>query len=56
MTTLFDYAFRRLWLEVGITRTTVKQDVMTYFYSRTAYGMADRRIATRSAWSKSPST
>ena len=37
----FDYAFRRLWLEVGITRTTVKQDVMTYFYSRTAYGMAE---------------
>ena len=37
----FDYAFRRLWLKLGITRKTVKQDVMTYFYSRTAYGMAE---------------
>ena len=37
----FDYAFRQLWLKLGITRKTVKHDVMTYFYSRTAYGMAE---------------
>jgi DNA-directed RNA polymerase len=39
-----DFLDREQWLKRDIDRKTVKQDVMTYFYSSTERGMIDRRL------------